>query len=372
MKSKRYAALFVMLILIVLILPYGYNTLSIPGGIRYAAASIAESVNRQDETRFMHFIDENNPEFYAEQMHLFRDLMELKVKEFKMTVGGGRALEGESYKVKVFQSFKVGDALEKLNYTAVFKRDGDTFKFSDLEFDVIDTKHFLILHSPALKKQAEDLSKTIDESYYTVLRIYGNAPPDKTVVKIYDDNRVFSMFIKPSIKFKMGGWYEYPESIKINMSSILSRVTPAQINSEMYATVIAHELTHRINGIESNNNIPYWLAEGLATFVEHGGELNLEPPARSIMELEKINLEYLTDGKDINKYYTDSYKIVSRIIHKYGMEKIHEIMMELGKNPFNENTAGQSLMQSNKLFHRAVLAVFDMNVSQLNQVLELK
>jgi hypothetical protein len=278
-------------------------------------------------------------------------------------------LDSDTYKLSIEEEYTLDGERIKLKFDAVFKKYDNTYRFYDLYFKTAESKYFTIKYAPSLIKQEAKLLVFIDDAYNNVKQIYGNAPEDKTVVKLYDNNAVFGAFIKPSIKFKMSGWYEYPESIKINMSSMLDRVISDAAFHTTYLETLSHEMTHRINGQESNNNIPYWMAEGLATYVQNNGVLNKENPHHSLSELENINLEKLTDSQEIDEYYMDSYIYISRFIQKYGIDTLHQLLLEMGKYPIQESTAGEIYQESNRRFHEVVQKKLSLSRQQFEEVL---
>lgn len=328
-----------------------------------------QCITIMDREGFMRCIDRENMEFYAEELHMFQDIEKLDIKDFRLSRKKLTIIDDITCSVELTQSCKLDGNDRTINFKGVFRKSGTDYKFSDIYFDTIYTNHFIIKYSPSLKKQAEAIISPAEEGYQTLKKVYGNVPSGKTVIKLYDDNEVFNWFIKPSIGFKMGGWYEYPESIKVNMCpEILSRYDDVSFNKR-FLDVLSHELTHRTNMEESGNNIPYWMAEGIATYVQNGGALNLSPPENSIEQLETINLEKLTKSEDISRYYSDSYKNVSEIINKFGIGKLHEILLELKKYPLQEKTGGESIKESNERFHKVLESSMSMTVKQFDEYL---
>lgn len=367
MRKKWILTAFIILTTIILIISLNIKREDVPRGIEISLDNITESVNAGDQGDFLNCIDENNREFFAEEKHLFQDMVLNPITDYKMTARQVKRLNDTEYIVRIKQSYTQGGDRSSISYDAVFKKYGEQYKFNDLYFKSIEKKYFTVKYQPSLEKEAVKLAGFIDEVHDNVRNIYGKAPEDKTIIKLYDSNEVFNALIKPSIKFNMAGWYEYPESIKINLSSKMVRLLPDNTFRDHYFTVLSHELTHRINSIESNNNIPYWLAEGLATYVENKGKPNTAAQARSIEELEKINLEELTDTAEIDSYYRDAYINTSLIIGAYGVESIYRILEELGKYPLEKSTQGVVYMESNRRFHEVIGKLYGLDIRKFDE-----
>lgn len=339
----------------------------VPGGLLDTLNAMSASINSKDIKGFLKYIDSENKEFFAEEKHWFEDIMGLDIKNFSMEISSISQKDDGLLKVEMSQYGQLGESSFLIKCTGVFTKYGSLYKFSDLYFESMETEHFIIKYSPSLKKQAADFSVFIDDAYDWVKSIYGHVPEDKTVIKLYDNSEVFNWFIKPSISFDMAGWYEYPESIKINMSS-MRNMHKDELRSR-FEDVIAHELTHRTNMIESNNNIPYWMAEGIATYVQYGGEISREKPEMGLMALEKINLEQLRDPHEISNYYSSSYIYISRFIDKYGIGKLQSLLAGLKKYPVQEKTGGQSIEESNRIFHEVLGECLSISFWQLDKEL---
>lgn len=109
---------------------------------------------------------------------------------------------------------------------------------------------------------------------------------------------------------------------------------------------------------DSNNNMPYWFAEGLtmyfANFHENGGDHlekgwytknDLKLP---IKKLEQMDIETMSDNYDIGRYYGVSGIMIKYIDLKYGRENLMEIIHEIGKHPYSENIKNQNFDKENQ------------------------
>jgi hypothetical protein len=368
---KRLKAFSVLLSFIILLVSCSTNfEAKIPVEMDNIIAAMSAAINTKDTQLYMECIDSKNPEFYAEQYHMFQDIQNINISDFKLIINGISMLDDDLYKADLEQSWNDNEGRHALKYQGIFKKINDSYKFSDLYFNYLNTEHYIVKYSPSLKSQADSLKTVVEDAYDIVNDVYGSVPKNETVIKMYDDNDVFNWFIKPSIDFDMAGWYEYPESIKINMSPGITKRYDDSNFKDRYLAVISHELTHRISTEESANNMPYWMAEGLATLVEHNGRLNLSKPQKNIEQLEKVNLEKLTDSKQISQYYMDSYINISLFIDRFGMDKLHDIIKGLGKYPLQQKTGGQSIDESNSIFHEVLKSSMSMTVEELDSLLK--
>lgn len=339
-----------------------------PAELDKLIADLTTGISTKNSKLYMKCIDSENPEFYAEQQHMFQDTEALNISDFKLKASDSSKFDDGSWLVSFEQSWSIGGSSHRLKYQGIFKNINGAYKFSDLNFDSLITDHFIIKYSPSLIEQAKSLSTFVEEAYVNLKNVYDRVPAVKTVVKLYDDNEVFNWFIKPSINFNMLGWYEYPESIKINMNP----TTPKRIGDakfkEVYLGDISHEFIHRITIAESGNNMPYWMVEGLASYLGRKGKLDLSPPQKNIEQLEKINLDKLTDNTEITQFYKDSYLNICRLVDKFGVDKFYEILSELGKYPLQQKTIGQSIDENNALFHEVLKSHMSMTVEEFDNL----
>lgn len=342
---------------------------NLPDGIKSALDTISQSIKIKDKTTFLKCIDEKNREFYAEEKHMFEDIETLTLRDFKLEAEDFSIYDNNSYKVRLKQCYTLDGKSHTFGFSGIFRLSGDRYVFSDLYFDSIETVHFIIKFPPSLKNEGSIFADLSEKAYGIVKDVYRSEPSGKTVVKLYDNNEVFSFYIKPSVNFLMAGWYEYPESIKINLSPEVSGKNDEDVYKDRYLKIIAHELTHRTSIIESGNNMPYWMAEGIATYVEQGGPARDSNPQRTISQIEQINLEKLSERQDISMYYSDSYANISLFIKKFGLEKLHTIISKLGSFPLQEKTGGQSIDENNGKFHKVLKSVMSMTVEQLDRSL---
>ncbi|WP_163192463.1 DUF1570 domain-containing protein [Clostridium thermarum] len=130
---------------------------------------------------------------------------------------------------------------------------------------------------------------------------------------------------------------------------------------------LAHELIHKVTIKETNNNMPYWLAEGLATHFS-GNQIS-KSPARvkmSIIEMQNTDLEKLTAMKDILSYYESAQEAVEFIINTYGREALDEIMVELSQYPFEDKTGSEVHRKNTEIFNIAAEKVLNKNTNELD------
>ena len=99
-------------------------------------------------------------------------------------------------------------------------------------------------------------------------------------------------------------------------------------------TTIAHELTHVVVGLATENpyaDIPAWLNEGLAMYNE--GELrsgNAQALEKGIRENRLLSVRSLTaltgNPDEVNLFYGEVYSVVDFLLETYGKEKISELL----------------------------------------------
>ncbi|MDP4088630.1 MAG: peptidase MA family metallohydrolase [Bacillota bacterium] len=330
-----------------------------------AAAALVQkkqdAVNKKDIEEFMNTVNTNDREYYAEERHWFQDIQVNDISGYKLEIVDITKEEEGSYLVDLNQTYTFGGKKKSLKYKAVFKDSEGGMTDFGLDFKEKETDHFIIKYMEKSEKLAGDFSRAAEEAYAIVKSNYGKVPEDKTVIKIYDDMETLRQFVKLSFQWDMAGWYEYSEAIKFIGWS-----------SEVRAESLAHELIHKVTIKDTNNNMPYWLAEGLAThYTEKPIKSGSLKKPMSIEKLESIDLEALTDNTEISSYYKSAQNAVELIIGKYGEKALRDILQELSKHPFQDHTGSEVNGKNIQLFDEASKKVLGKSTVELDNGLEI-
>jgi hypothetical protein len=315
-----------------------------------------EAVEKKDLNRYMSTVNKEDKEYYAEQKHWFQDILVNDIKNYNLEVIDIEKKAEDIYLVNLKQQYSFQNKNYSLKYQAVYKTTKTGTLDSDLDFDTKETEHFIIKYTVTNKELSDKFAKAAEEAYEIVKYNYGKVPEDKTVIKIYEDMDTLKQFVKLSFQWDMAGWYEYSESIKF-----------IGAGSEAHPEALAHELIHKVTIRETNNNMPYWLAEGLAT--HYSGNKIVAVSSRKKMnigEMQSTNLEKLTNMIDIMSFYDSAQEAVEFIISTYGEEGIDQLVLELSKYPFEDKTGSEVDKKNIETFNIVAQKVFGKNTGELD------
>ncbi|RKD34149.1 hypothetical protein [Thermohalobacter berrensis] len=339
-------------------------------GQKEKADSIKTLINTQikaiktgDLALYISTLDKSKPEYIAEKKSWFRDLQNNNIKNFKIKIININKISDNKKLAKLKQTYRFKDKIYSLMYTVKYIKKGDKWVDSDLNFETIQTKNFVINYPQGNIKYAKLAAEGAERAYKIITDRLGVKPDDRTVIKLYEDKELLRQSVKLSFAWQFAGWYEYPESIK----------TMIYDSSDVYRNIVAHELVHKITIAESKNNMPYWFGEGLAVYFTEfqNNDINTFRNIKKenfwdIKELEKLNLENMTNQENIRKYYLSSGIIVGFICNEYGKDSLLEIIRELGKFEYAEGTAAEVDGISIKRFHKVIPKVLGINIDELN------
>lgn len=306
------------------------------------------AIKEKDIEKYMSTIDSSNKQFYNEQRRWINNVANNNIEEYSLELLKMETIDDISVRATLNQKYKYKNKNYDITYDEKYIKTSDGWKDSDILFQVKETDHFIVKYM----KDDTNLDKVItaaEKAYAKITKRYGREPETKTVIKIYSDRELLRQSVDLTIEWQFTGWYEMNEALKVFSGRELGY---------SYIGLISHELIHRITMEDSNNNIPYWFAEGLAmyfaNFHENGGDhlekgwytkKDLKLP---IKKLEQMDIETMSDNYDIGRYYGVSGIMIKYIDLKYGRENLMEIIHELGKHPYSENIKNQNFDKENQ------------------------
>jgi len=232
------------------------NTENVVRELEDVIALQLNAINEGNINKYMSTINQSEVEYVAERKSWFRDAVANKINSLSIKLIKTETIGEDEILAQLLQTYKFNGKAYMLNYSLRFIKQNDRWLDSGLDFKTIETDHFVINYLQGLKENAILASQGAEEAYNNIADRIGLKPKDKTVVKLYDDKELLRQSVKLSFGWQFAGWYEFPESIK----------TMVYGTKDDYRKVIEHELTHKITIGLSNNNMPYWLSEGLAMY----------------------------------------------------------------------------------------------------------
>lgn len=365
--------LAMMLILSLAFIFSGCNS-SYPKGIENDLSNISATFEKSKNgtdfyTKIKPFIDPEKPEFAIEFARKLKDIKKMGVKRIEFKVIGIKKnfnVEGNAARVKIKENYEKDNKVSSINYWADFTLKNDKAYFSDLAFENLTDGNITLYYDEKLEPISKEIFQSIKTAYGKVSDVLPGGT-EKVVVKAYSDNKIFASFVKPSIGFDMLGWNEAGEAVKINFGLIKWKSMEAATLKKMLDKVLTHEITHLISGKMSGNNIPYWFAEGLATYVENSPAVGL--PSVSLDNLAAQNIENITDEKLLRQYYIDSEIYIKNFIRKKGMGELIRILELMGEYPVNLEDAGSSMELSNKVFAEIIKKEYNFDTRKFGEML---
>jgi hypothetical protein len=317
--------------------------------IHQLVAAQEKAVNQGDMDRFMGTLYSADAEYCVEQKRWFQYFHSAGAKDYVLNIEDMARRSETEYVARISQSY-VYKSLKKVTFDLRFVKTGTGWKDADLEYQVLETDHFIIKGTTGIGQVwMNKIAKDAEKAYEKVTSFYGEQVPGKTTIKLFDNQPLLRDRTIISTLWKFAGWYEYPESIKYYIDSK---------RSEAYAKVIAHELVHKMT-LSRATNLPTWFAEGLAvyygTFNMYGGNyiqkgwMTKVDHVRSIDWMIQQNFETLKGQKNIDRAYSVAGMIVTYIEKVYGEGKSKQLLEALSHMP-QRGEEGFEYKKHNELF----------------------
>lgn len=155
----------------------------------------------------------------------------------------------------LFRDKEIGDFLD---YTSRVAKTGE-------KFNEVQTEHFIIRYAhPKDSILPIYAQKTLEKAYYEIGSDLGTYPSDSVIVEIYPDPESFA--VASTLSQKDIATTGVVGICKFNRLMIVSpRLLP---QGYTWLDALAHEYTHYLIFLKSENTVPVWLHEGIAKFEE--------------------------------------------------------------------------------------------------------
>lgn len=308
-------------------------------------------------------------ERYVDSLRYFRDALELYNKEPDSYLGMGFAFHRLKDDDRAIESISRGLAIDpnraegyKLLAEIYYARNNTEAAISNIEaalglspndnklkemlskirrekkveagFQQEATEHFVVRFEGREERSiARVVTSILEEAYREVGASLSFYPNNPTTVILYSEEKFRDVTLTPT-------WTKgiFDGKIRLPIGGALS-------NQGLLEKVIFHEYTHAVIHNLSGKDVPRWLNEGLAIYMEHGDKGRLED--RIINHLKKggriIPLYELHDtfmNMEESKaalVYAESYSAVDYLIDKYGIFRVKSLLEELsGRRNFKE------------------------------------
>ncbi len=331
------------------------------------AAKLA-AMEANDLEGYLALIAESDPEYYTEQRNWFLNYQDAVTSDFSIEVREAKRVDDSTIVATLRQHYLYGPQKEdrSVSYEAKFVRTPDGWKDADLNFEALETAHFIIKYPRKAEGEARSVSEAAETAYASVTEGLGVEAQSKTKIKLYTDRELIRETSDIRVAFLFSGWGEAGESIK------------------MYAyregsgeSLIAHELVHKIT-LEITDSQTGWLAEGLACYFggmpfDGGNPVELgwstaEELSQPISWLDEKNLLLISDEKTRGLYYDMSAMAVEFIAETYGVDKLKAVLSELSKYPPAEGGYDPAMEpEFQQRLYQAFETVLGVNKEEFNQ-----
>jgi Peptidase MA superfamily len=142
---------------------------------------------------------------------------------------------------------------------------------------------------------------------------------------VYPDPNSFRDVLGPATRENVGG-VAFP-----GIRTLLTNITPDQVNAAWVAIVVPHELTHLVFGTATDNpyhSPPHWMNEGLAVYLSQGFDSDdrngVTGAVRdgSLMPLPSLDGQFPTAGDRFGLAYSESVSAIDFMVRKYGKDAL--------------------------------------------------
>jgi hypothetical protein len=312
-----------------------------------------QAIQEKNVEKFLATIAPDKTAYKREQQHWFEDLIASPVTEYQLEIRDLVITPPMSVDVTLAQSYKLKGERQELTFHERYTQTERGYLDSDLMFEKLISKHFLIYYTDGDRATAEKVQVDAEAAYADLQKRYPHEEPEGKMleIKLYPDPELMRQSVKLSFAWQFAGWYEYGEAIKIS-----SKPGP----QGYYQGKIQHEMVHELTIGQSNNNLPYWFAEGLAVYYSAAPEFGvpvLPMTYTSMASLEQVNLEALTDNQQISQYYNQAGNIVSFLAKTYGEGIVRTMVDELSSYPYQSGTTSQHEELNHQHFRATVSQV---------------
>ncbi len=215
------------------------------------------ALQAKDMDQYLALLDGSDPEYTTEQRNWFLIYRDAVTADFTLEVKRVEKIDATTIVAMLDQHYLYGPekADRRISYEAKFSLTPAGWKEADLNFSMMETPHFVIKYQREVEAKAKEVSKEAEKAYTSVVNKLGRLPQVKTTLKLFGSQELLRQNTDIRVAYLFNGWAEDSESIKLY----------ARREKEVFAGVIAHELTHKIT-LEISDSLNSWLAEGLANY----------------------------------------------------------------------------------------------------------
>lgn len=223
------------------------------------------------------------------------------------------------------------------------------------KLDQYGDEHFIIRYKKDVPENfggGYEIRQFLRKAWKAISNDFGIYPKDKVVILLYSEDEYRYLSDSPA-------WVSGHFDGKIRLPAYKDKMRTEDLNK-----IIWHELTHYFVHELSRGTCPKWLNEGLAQYEENKvkpidlGYFREAVKKKKIIPLEELDrgIEGLSDETGYVLFYQQSFMVVSRLVEKYRMFKMKEMLQAYGKGETTERAFNIVLKTSLKAFELQWLA----------------
>lgn len=206
---------------------------------------------------------------------------------------------------------------------------------------VRESRRFVLAYERSeLRSEAGRVLRMLDRLWYRVgrdLKYFPEAGVQIPVV-LYTPDKFFTA---TGAGMHIAGLYD---------GKIRVPIDPKTKDDDTLNMLLKHEYTHVVIRLKTNDNVPFWLNEGLAQFesesfsARHRQHIEKALASGTLVPLEKLDATHVSlKGSDPSLIYAESFAAVRHIHKKYGMRKLLALLDRLGEKYSTEEALGLAL-----------------------------
>ena len=220
-------------------------------------------------------------------------------------------------------------------------------------------EHFEVRYCPADEPYARLVLETAERFYGPVSEFFSFTPPGPVPVIIHPTRSSLNAAF---------GWPDGENAVGVYWAGVIRVLSPREwVDSRDEGEVrerfvesgpVAHELAHLAVDYMSRGNVPRWLNEGIAQYVDYrltGFRFAQGEPSRPPYGLEEMdrNFDLLEDQV---LAYRQSLAAVEYLVEVYGEESLHKILAALGRGEDIDTALRHAVGESLEEFSQNVAA----------------
>lgn len=330
----------------------------------------AQAVNRRDWPSFQRIIHPDRPVYMQEQKRWFQDAVQyVDPGSYRLNVLSVIPYRPYQVLAWVEQSYRRKGTRYAVKFPLLFQRTDQGWRDTDYPFRHLVGRGVIVRYTDSrLRDQATVAMETVQRALVQFRSKYGWTPGRDVEVKLYHHPEVFRQSVKLSLPMWAAGWHEARQSIKFVGLLNVNDWGPS------FAMGIVHETTHHMISELTGDNAAYWLQEGAAGYYqshllpglkEHSDPTVSVAPGWTVRDLERRNLERLSDG-EAEQFYAQSRDFFAFLVERYGEKKLQRLFGVLAMYPVIDRDSSDKLAICNARTRKAVQKVLGTSLDRIS------